>query len=361
MQRADLGISIPFRPAETDIEQLLSRLMAEALELDIVGIDDDFFQLGGDSLAAENFFLAIETVTGHRLPISILFDRPRIALLAEVLASGEIGPSSAIVKIRGAGSKPPVFLVPGVGGEVIGMEPLARHLDRDRPIYCCKFPGLDHAQRPLDSVEDMATNFLPEIRRLRPTGPYHLLGACFGGLVALEMAQRLRADGAEVGLLCLVDTPLHDTISARSRPSLGVGARFAVNRMRIFARELVHRRGQRMSYVRSKGLRIAATIRRGHLPPETRSEIAKMRVVAANHAASRRYIPRPYGGLGLYVQSGERARGPSRTRRASWTTYFPAGFADHVIACRDSGELFAHHADELARLVSEALRQPEAA
>jgi thioesterase domain-containing protein len=359
MQRATLEISVPFRPPATDIEHLLTRLMAEALDLDVVGVDDDFFQLGGDSLAAETLFLAIETVTGRRLPISLLFDRPRVALLAEVFASAEIGAGSAIVKIRSAGSKPPLFIIPGL--EVLGMEPMARHLDRDRPIYCWKFPGLDRAEKPLDSIEDMAKSFLSEVRRVRPEGPYHLLGACFGGLVALEMAQRLRADGAEVGLLCLVDTPLPDTGTGRSKRKLGVGAQFVVDRVRDFARELVQRRGQRLAYVRSKSLRILATIKRGRLPPETRNELAKKRVAAANHTASRRYSPRPYGGAALYVRSSERASGPSQARRRFWKTYFPTGLADHSIACRDTGDLFSHHADELARLVSEALRRPEAA
>ena len=115
-----------------------------------------------------------------------------------------------------------------------------------------------------------------------------------------------------------------------------------------------------MAYVRHKSLRVASAIRQGGLSPEMRAEVAKKRVVAANHAASRRYTPRPYGGSAIYVRSRDREDETSRARRASWKNYFPVDFADHAIACRDSGDLFANHADELAKVVSDAMHQFQA-
>ena len=334
--------------------------MAEALDLDVVGVGDDFFQMGGDSLSAENLFLAIEEATGRRLPLSILYDRPTVRLLAETVTAGDaIRSWSPIVKVRDRGRKPPIFIVPFIGGEVIGMEPLARHLDADRPVYCCHFIGLDPSQQPLESIEDIAAGFLSEIRRMQPAGPYHLLGACFGGLVALELAQRLRAEGEEVGLLCLADTPLPDVGAAGREFGVPTGIQFVFDRVKLFAHDLTsRRRGERLKFLRGKAHHVASMIRSRSLPHDTKEEIAKRRVIDANHAAAQRYVPQPYGGAALYVRSRDRPSGPSQARRVLWQTYFPAGLAVHTVACRDSGDLFGRHARELARILSAGLSDP---
>jgi len=360
VRRTDLDIAIPFAAPRSDIEQLMCRLMADALELDAVGIDDDFFRLGGDSLAAERLFLAIEETIARRLPLASLYDCPTVRLLAEMITTGNAARSwSMIVKIRDRGAKPPIFIVPGVGGEVIGMGRLAQHLDGDRPVYCCHFIGLDPSEMPVDSIEDMATSFLPEIRRMQPAGPYHLLGACFGGLVALELAQRLRAEGEEVGLLCLADTPLPDFAAAGGNRRLPVGLQFVLDRMKFFARELAGRgRGERFDFVRGKARRIVSVVQSGSLPPDVKVEIAKRRVIEANRTAARRYVPRPYGGAAIYVRSANRPSGPLQARRMSWQGYFPAGLAMHAVECRDSGELFGPHVGDLAAILSAVLHDP---
>jgi thioesterase domain-containing protein/acyl carrier protein len=359
MPNIDLDITGTRAAAPSYLEQLLQGLMVEALGQDSVGIDDDFFRLGGDSLAAENLFLAIEESTGHRLPLSTLFKRPTVRLLAELIANIVEAPSwSTIVNIRDHGTKLPLFIVPAA--EVIAMAPLAAHLDADRRVYCFQFVGLDGKQKPLDSIEDIAAHCVSDMRRIQPAGPYHLLGACIGGLIALEIAQRLRASGEEIGLLCLADTPLPAADDRRRR--MPIGLRFVLGRIGHLVRDLARRdRTDRPAYVRAKASRIASVLRNRSLPVETKAEIGIRRVIETNHVAARRYLPRIYAGAALYVRSRDRPSGPSQARRALWQSYFPAGLAVQTVACRDSGALFNDHAAELAAILSGALSSPSAA
>jgi thioesterase domain-containing protein len=97
-------------------------------------------------------------------------------------------------------------MVHGVGGNVVGFHELARCMKPDYPFYGLQSQGLDGKQPLLTSVEDMAAHYLVEMRTVQPQGPYHLGGFSMGGLVAFEIARRLRARGEEVGLLVLFDT-----------------------------------------------------------------------------------------------------------------------------------------------------------
>ena len=357
MRRDDLGIATTFTAPSSELERLLCQAMAEALELDAIGVDDDFFALGGDSQAAEQLFLAIEEATGCRLPLATLYEHSTVRGLAGRVSSGtDVHPRSAVLKLRGSGAKPPLFIVPGIGGEAIGMEPLVRHLHPGRPVYCCQFVGSEAADAPLESVEEMTAAFLPHIYRLQPTGPYHLLGACFGGLVALELAQRLSAEQHEVGLLCLCDTPFPNTSVVDYRARLPSVLGFLAGRIRCFAHEFgASRLDRRTAYLLAKTRRIVAVLRTGKLPRDVKLELAKRRLIDSNRQAARRYAVRRYAGDAVYVRSGARQAGASQARRDMWREYFGGALSMHTIACRDSGDLFHAHAGELAAIVSTAL------
>jgi acetoacetyl-CoA synthetase len=250
-----------------------------------------------------------------------------------------------------------LFIVPGIGGEVIGMEPLVQQLDRDRQVYCCHFVGLDATRAPLQSIEEIASAFLPEIRRVQTSGPYHLLGACFGGLVALEIAKRLRLDQQQVGMLCLADTPLPQSGGAGRRNRMPTVFGFLAGRARLFARELTARPMRtRVTYVLGKIRRMTSVVAAGSLPGPLKLELAKRRVIDSNREATRRYIVDKHPGSVIFVRSGGRQADASQARRDTWREYFPAGLSVYTIDCRDSGELFRTHARELAGIVSTALR-----
>ncbi len=198
----------PFVAPRTVLEEGLAALWAKILGLERVGIHDDFFDLGGQSLLAIRLFLEIEKELGRRLPVVTLFQGPTIAQLADVLQRKESSaPWSPMVAIQAAGSERPFFCMHTLGGEVIPYFDLARNLGPEQPFYGLQAEGLDGKRPPFTRIEEMASKFIAELRKLQPEGPYLLGGMCYGGIVAFEMAQQLQAQGQEIGLLALMDTP----------------------------------------------------------------------------------------------------------------------------------------------------------
>jgi thioesterase domain-containing protein len=127
-------------------------------------------------------------------------------LAAQLRQEGWSASWSSLVAIQPEGSRPPFFCVHGVGGNVLGFRDLARHIGNDQPFYALQPQGLDGKRPCLTSVAEMAERYIREIRRVQPEGPYRIGGYSFGGLVAYEMAQQLRAQEQEISLLALFDT-----------------------------------------------------------------------------------------------------------------------------------------------------------
>jgi len=147
-----------------------------------------------------------------RVTRSRLFKTRTIRQLADLIRKSgtrhhiEPAASSAIVQIQDKGSRPPLFIIPGLGGSVVNLPNLAGYLGEDQPVYALQPQGLD-GQRPFHTrIEDMASYCLQEIRRLQPGGPYYLAGYSFGGFVAFEMAHQIHEQGGQIGLLGLLDT-----------------------------------------------------------------------------------------------------------------------------------------------------------
>lgn len=190
-----------------ELEFQLTTIWESVLEVRPVGIQDDFFKLGGDSLLAVELFARIEKATGCKLPISTLSNKPTIEQLAELLRQQNRRPSwSYLVPVQAGGSKPILFLVPPAASSALTFAPLSRHLGIEQPVYSFDPLGLNtEASSPHTTVEEMATHYLKEMCQLQPDGPYLLGGMCFGSHVALEMAQRLQAQGKQVTLLIVLD------------------------------------------------------------------------------------------------------------------------------------------------------------
>jgi amino acid adenylation domain-containing protein len=189
------------------LQAQLIAIWEELLGRKPIGPQDNFFELGGHSLLAARLMHRIKQLTGKTLPLAALLQAQTVERLAAVLRGEEVSRQwSSLVAMQPQGSKPPFFMVHGVGGNVVGFYELARHMKPDYPFYGLQSQGLDGKQPPRASIEDMAAYYLNEIRAVQATGPYHLGGFSLGGLVAYEMARQLRAGGEEVGLLVLFDT-----------------------------------------------------------------------------------------------------------------------------------------------------------
>jgi thioesterase domain-containing protein/acyl carrier protein len=187
------------------MESRLVELWEAVLDKRPIGVNDDFFELGGDSLRAVRLFAQIGEVLKLTIPLGSLFQAPTIATLAKAIC--EAGSSdTCVVTIQSGDNHPPLFCLPGQTGSILMYRSLAQHLGSDQPVYGLQPQGLDGKQPPLTRIEDMAATFVRKIRVIQPQGPYFLAGYCMGGTIALEMAQQLRSQGQTVGLLALLDT-----------------------------------------------------------------------------------------------------------------------------------------------------------
>ncbi|NHC44586.1 alpha/beta fold hydrolase [Motilibacter aurantiacus] len=206
----------PAAAASSQLEAALVAVWQEVLGRE-VGADDDFFDLGGDSLRAARAFALMKARLGYDRPISLLLDAPTVALLAAALEAGVDG-WEPLVPVRVAGEKPPVFLVHGGGGNVLFARRLAQGLPDGHPVYAFQAPTLSGRASEERTLEELAARYVAEARRCAPDGPYLLFGYSLGGVIAFEMALQLQAAGAQVGLLAMGDSDLPAVAPAPSIP-----------------------------------------------------------------------------------------------------------------------------------------------
>ena len=185
----------------------LRNIWQQLLAIEAIEIDQNYFDLGGDSILAVQLFAEIEREFGVKLPVATLFDAPTIAQLARLLeGDSPVSGWTPLVPIQPNGSRPPFFCIHGAGGNVLIYRELAKNLGPDQPFFGLQSQGLDGELPVLQTVEEMSAVYAKEIRRVRPHGPFLLGGYCGGGTIALEVAQILRAAGEDVALLALFDT-----------------------------------------------------------------------------------------------------------------------------------------------------------
>lgn len=191
------------------VEKKLTHIWESTLGIAPIGIRDNIFELGLDSIMAARLSASIEKDLGRDLPPGPLFRAPTVELLAELL--NQQGPSSrrwtSLVAVQPQGTKTPLFCAHGAAGTILFFHELANHLAPERPVYAFQAQGLHGRDLPHTSIEEMAAHYIQEMRTVQPRGPYLLAGWCFGGLVVFEMAQQLRRMGEMVDLLAMFNAP----------------------------------------------------------------------------------------------------------------------------------------------------------
>ncbi|MFH8347731.1 amino acid adenylation domain-containing protein [Streptomyces sp. NPDC018045] len=193
-------------PPETLREQMMCELFADVLGLPRVGPGDNFFELGGHSLLAARLTDRVRTVLGLEPTVRDVFEAATPAALNRLLEEAPPeGPPTHLVPFRAGGPAAPVFCVHSLSGISWLYSGLLRHIDRDHPVYGIQAEGPGGPDDLPGTVEAMAERYVGLLRSVRPSGPYHLVGWSFGGLVAHAMAVRLHELGEPAGALFLVD------------------------------------------------------------------------------------------------------------------------------------------------------------
>ena len=192
---------------QDQLESQLIQIWEQVLNIQPIGIEDNFFDLGGNSLQAVTLFAQIEKQFGKKLPLATLFQSSTVAEIAQIIRQQKwLAPWESLVAIQPNGHKPPLFYMHGGGGNLLVYRDLAHSLGLDQPVYGLQPKGLDGKYVPFNRIEDMAAHYLAQIRRLQPNDPYFLAGLSIGGATAWEIAQLLQTQGQKVALLALFDT-----------------------------------------------------------------------------------------------------------------------------------------------------------
>lgn len=286
----------------TSTAEALVPIWQRVLRRRSIRANDNFFDLGGNPSLAARLFAEISEVYGRDLPPVIIYSAPTIATLGALLERLDPPRVPALLLLKSGTKQPPIFIAHGLGDTVFGLFHLVEKIESPRSIYGMQTRGIDGEEEPFTSIEAMAQFHLDAIKRLQPQGPYFLIGYSLGGLVTLEIAQSLSADGEKIALLALVDSYPH-----KSRLSMPQYVRLSFRLAKHRARALIESvLGRRLSQIAEDG--------GGQLSRPNQSDAAmdrtmrKMRDSAC--VALRHYHPRFYGGRIRFV-------------KAEVSTYFP--------------------------------------
>ena len=214
-------------PPRDVLELHLIQLWEDLLGIRGIGVRDDFFALGGHSLAAVRLMNRLRQSMGRDLPLATLFQASTVESFARVLRQQEAPPRSSLVAIRSSGHRPPFFCVHPVGGHVFRYLDLARRLGAEQPFYGFQTPPPGPGAPREAGIGDLADLYLLELCKISPQGPYFLGGWSMGGAVAYEMACRLEARGERVALLALLDARVPEAGQAPVEDEMSLLTTFA--------------------------------------------------------------------------------------------------------------------------------------
>jgi pimeloyl-ACP methyl ester carboxylesterase len=210
LKRTHFGLRTPFVPPDGEMERRLKDIWEAVLDIDGLGVEDDYFELGGESLAAVTMFAELESQFGEMPPLSILLDCPTIRLLAAHLDKlGFKAANSLLLTVKGDGNRPPLFYTHAAYGNVLFVRRLVPYLEAEQPLHAIQARGLQEGEIAHRSFEAMAKDYCGVIRQVQGNGPYILAGHCVGGLIAYAMAQYLKSQGESVAAVIMIDPDYH--------------------------------------------------------------------------------------------------------------------------------------------------------
>ncbi|MDB4673215.1 amino acid adenylation domain-containing protein [Verrucomicrobiales bacterium] len=349
-------------------EQKLAELWKEVLKLEEVGPEDDFFLIGGHSMAGLQLFTKIEKTFGKSLPLGTLFTAPTIRSLATHLTDAQIDsglsstpapetepapeqatppesekpsahsqkiripdvvpvespvptidpmrtyqapPGTTIQPVSLEGDLPPLFCIHGGDGGTLFYRPLAHALQVGRPVFAIESPMLSDSSitAPPDTIEEAAANYVKQVRAVRPEGPYILSGYSYGGIVAFEMAQQLRREGHDVPLLILFDTVNPAYVPERNSLGERVASNWSKDEMASQSKRLKRLGGRTLTglfgAIKVKMENTTASALKAAGVDPGSSHLQGVQLREAHGAVQERYVPTPYDGDVLLLPASD--------------------------------------------------------
>jgi pimeloyl-ACP methyl ester carboxylesterase len=195
ISRISLGLTVPYRDPQPGLESIVAGAFEDAFNVYGVGADDDFYDLGGDSLLGETLSMEILNRTGRTFQVSWFYE--------------DGSPAKVTRRLQATGSagsvRPPLFMVHGMGGYSSPKSAFRDALGREQKLEVFELPGLRGDQEPCDTIEQIAGAYVGRILASYPEGPIVLGGFCTGALISLAMASQLEQIGRPVAHMILMD------------------------------------------------------------------------------------------------------------------------------------------------------------
>jgi amino acid adenylation domain-containing protein len=340
-------LSNPYVAPANKLESTLVRIWEEEIGVEGIGVTDDFFEVGGDSLVGVVLFIRIEKELKQNLPVSSLLSASTIRNQAEMI-NGQIPLDNfaPLLTISPGGRNTPLFFIPGKGGYPTRIRHLAKLIDSETPVYAMQDLLERHDYKPLRQVEAIATFYINEMKKIVPHGPYVLVGESMGGKIALEMTQQL-AKQDDVPILALLDTYNSGTTQVNEK-----GFRYYWMLLEKHLTILFRSNWQgRLDYIKFYRETIRDKIK--HKLPGIRKNANTME--RNNMIAAQKYRPRPYPGRLLLFKA---LRGPNAGEPANgWDKVELGELVIHPLDCYHGSILFEPAVSELAKVLNEYITQ----
>jgi thioesterase domain-containing protein len=362
LRRSDFMLNGPLVPAGTPLEATIMSAFRDTFELDEVGAEDDFFELGGDSLSAEVLTLNIRKQTGRDFDISWVVKNSTPRAIASLLEHG--APKPAVSR------RPPLFMVHGTDGVMMPSKEFLDGFAPDQRLEIFEMPGIRDQGEVLTSITEIAAHYLVRLKAAYPAGPVLLGGTCKGSLIAIEMAAQLADAGRPVHQLLLIDPSVPDNVRRYMERSAGVElpwrARAMQWRHRIMSLLLLGRASDgseeadfdddrlRRLRVRINRRRHAKRKRKGIASREYPGIAISEHAKAILRAAYSHYKPRPFSGEVDVISSGQQ-RTCQKPGINLWGILLPRRRI-HVVTARHS-DLFGAQAGETAATLQRCIDQ----
>lgn len=331
----------PYRPPGNAAERTLALIWESVLGLDEVGIDDDFFEIGGNSV----LLLTVINQAGEQglsIDASAVYQSPTIAGIARDCAeTRKPGPTKHLVCLQPQGEASPLFFFPAAVNRPDAFSAMAYHLGEARPVYFMSAPGNNNSEPPLSSIEELAELFIAEMKTVQAGGPYHIAGTCLGGVVALEVAQQLSRASDRLASFVIIDTLFPPMLD---KPARGNSPGSYLQRMARQARN-----GRLLRVVRAKARRWVQ---------RRRSESRLQMVYDAHTVARANYQAEPYPGQIVLIQSAEGVR---IRNDEGWKKVAMGGLICRDIDCPHPQILNEPHIRKVAIVMNEIMEAGSAA
>lgn len=336
-------VSAEFKLPTNDTERKLVNIWEEIFKLKKLGIDHDFFELGGDSLLALNFLMEVEHQFNKFIPISSMLTASTIREIAKIITSEkQIDQMRDIAIIKGGNSDSPLFCIDGI----LSYKDLAYSLNSTKMV-CGVYLEHENAEidkategeeyRVFSSIENVVTRFQESIKKSQPHGPYFLCGHSFGGIIALEIARKFKAEGEIVKLVAMFD-------------AFAPGYKQSLSNFKRITFHLGQLLQFGWPYFRQKVADfVIRTALRANIGYNLVNDLGNYRSELRDRAFNS-YSPQTYQGEVILFRARERAAGISKLKDLGWGKFIQH-LEIHEISGDHYGILNQGHVEELASIL----------